>query len=412
MTTATSTALRTAGTAQALPLLFASCLAVLGAVLLTPVIPQLLDQFGGSPLVLLIISAPALMIAIFAPFAGQIADRVGRKKLLIITMFVYAFVGTAPLWLPADLGLILISRLLVGVCEAAIMTCCTTLLGDYFSGARRNKYFGLQAVFTSISATIFLLVGGILGGTGWRTPFLVYAISLLIVIPMFFVIFEPQKTAEQRAFDASQARARVPWAMLRLPLIVTLFGGFAFFVVLAEPPVIYTTLGLEDARAIGPISAAASVATAILALVFARLTKLGAKVLLPIAFGAMAVGYVIVWVAAAAGTLPGVIGGVLVASAGTGLLLPTLLAWAVGRIPFESRGRSTGIWTASFFLGQFVTPIVIGAIQEGAGIPVAMAVGIVGIVCAVVAVVLAVTVKAGPIHGDSIEQPVAAAVQV
>src|SRR5215218_9535245 len=170
----TTTTKRTAGTAQALPLLFASCMSVLGAVLLTPVIPQLLEAFGGSPLVLLILSAPALMIAIFAPFAGQIADRVGRKNLLIAAMFVYAIVGTAPIWLPAELPIILVSRLLVGICEAAIMTCCTTLIADYFSGDRRNKYFGLQSVFTTISAVIFILIGGILGGAGgWRTPFFV-----------------------------------------------------------------------------------------------------------------------------------------------------------------------------------------------------------------------------------------------
>src|SRR5690606_23819368 len=161
---------------QAFPLLLASCMSVLGAVLLTPVIPQLMGAFPGNPpeMVLLILSAPALMIAVFAPFAGQIADRVGRKNLLIGALIVYAIVGTAPTWLPAELPLILASRLLVGVCEAAIMTCCTTLIGDYFSGHKRNKYFGLQSVFTTISATIFILVGGILGGAfGWRIPFYV-----------------------------------------------------------------------------------------------------------------------------------------------------------------------------------------------------------------------------------------------
>lgn len=392
---------RTAGTAQALPLLFASCMSVLGAVLLTPVIPQLIAQFGTDPLVLLIISAPALMIAVFAPFAGQIADRVGRKNLLIATMFVYAIVGTAPVWLPAELPLILISRLLVGICEAGIMTCCTTLIGDYFSGDRRNRYFGLQSVFTTISATIFLLLGGLLGASGWRTPFFIYGISALIAIPMFFLIWEPKKTEEAIAAARAQATARIPWRLLALPLVVTLFGGFAFFVVLAEPPVIYAALGLTDAQAIGPISAAASLATAILAFLFARLAKLGAKVLLPIAFGAMAVGYVIVWVAAGAGSLPGVIAGVLIASAGTGLLLPTLVAWAVGRIPFVSRGRSTGVWTAAFFLGQFVTPLVIGAIQGALRIEVAVAVGIVGIVCAVVAIALAAAVRPGPIVAES-----------
>lgn len=408
-----TTASRVAGNAQALPLLFASCMSVLGAVLLTPVIPQLLGAFGAYPpeMVLLIISAPALMIAIFAPFAGQIADRVGRKNLLVVTMFAYAVVGTAPLWLPAELPLILVSRLLVGVCEAAIMTCCTTLIGDYFSGDRRNKYFGLQSVFTTISATIFILVGGILGGAGgWRTPFAVYAISLIIVIPIILNVWEPKKTAEAQALAAAQAKAPIPWGILALPLVVTLFGGFAFFVVLAEPPVVYQTLGLTDPQAIGPISAAASIATAILAFLFARLARLGAKVLLPIAFGAMAVGYVVVWIAAGAGSLPGVIAGVLLASAGTGLLLPTLVAWAVGRIPFLSRGRSTGIWTASFFLGQFVTPLVVAAIQGALSIPVAVAVGVVGIACAVVAVIVAIVVRPGPILGESAApEPVAAA---
>jgi MFS family permease len=402
--TTTSPTTRTAGTAQALPLLFASCMSVLGAVLLAPVIPQLLAAFGGSPLVLLILSAPALMIAVFAPFAGQIADRVGRKNLLIVTMFVYAIVGTAPVWLPADLPLILGSRLLVGICEAAIMTCCTTLIADYFSGDRRNKYFGLQSVFTTISATIFLLLGGILGAAGWRTPFFVYGISILIAIPMIFLLWEPKKTEAERAAAAVQAKARIPWGMLALPLVVTLFGGFAFFVVLAEPPVIYASLGLVDAQAIGPISAAASLATAILAFLFARVAKLGAKVLLPIAFGAMAVGYAIVWTSAGAGALPGVIAGVLVASAGTGLLLPTLIAWSVGRIPFASRGRSTGVWTSAFFLGQFVTPLVIGAITGALSIEVATAVGIVGIVCAVVAIALGAVVKPGPIVAVSVDE--------
>jgi len=410
MTTTTAPA-RTASFAQAFPLLLASCMSVLGAVLLTPVIPLLMGAFPGNPpeMVLLILSAPALMIAIFAPFAGQIADRVGRKNLLVGALIVYAIVGTAPVWLPAELPLILGSRLLVGVCEAAIMTCCTTLIGDYFSGHKRNKYFGLQSVFTTISATIFILVGGILGGmAGWRVPFYVYGVSLIIAVLVIVNIWEPKKTEAAIAAAAAQAKAPIPWGILALPLVVTLFGGFAFFVVLAEPAVIYAQLGLTDAAAIGPISAAASVATAITAFLFARLARLGAKVLLPSAFGAMAVGYIVVWVAAGAGSLPGVIAGVLVASAGTGLLLPTLVAWAVGRIPFLSRGRSTGIWTASFFLGQFVTPLVIGAIQGALSIEVAVAVGVVGIVCAVVGIALGIGVKPGPIVAESADDPVAA----
>ena len=60
-------------------------------------------------------------------------DRLGRKRLLIVATVLYAVFGTAPLWLDS-LGAIMASRALVGITEAAIMTCCTTLIGDYYTG--------------------------------------------------------------------------------------------------------------------------------------------------------------------------------------------------------------------------------------------------------------------------------------
>ena len=68
--------------------------------------------------------------------------------------------------------------MLLGLTEAAIMTCCTTLLADYFHGSQREKYFGLQVVFTTVAATIFFGVGGALGAADWRAPFWLYVVSL------------------------------------------------------------------------------------------------------------------------------------------------------------------------------------------------------------------------------------------
>ena len=63
------------------------------------------------------------------------------------------------------------SRAGVGLAEAAIMTCATTLIADYFDGRRRDRYLGLQVVFTSISAVVFIGLSGALASTDWRTPF-------------------------------------------------------------------------------------------------------------------------------------------------------------------------------------------------------------------------------------------------
>ncbi|MDQ0573912.1 hypothetical protein [Agromyces albus] len=85
--------IRRAGVIQAVLLLAGSCMPVLGSVLLTPILPQLSAEFadvaGAEVLVPLVVAIPALMIALFAPFAGQVVDRLGRKKLLIAAMFVY-----------------------------------------------------------------------------------------------------------------------------------------------------------------------------------------------------------------------------------------------------------------------------------------------------------------------------------
>src|SRR3712207_404678 len=111
---------RPAGLPQALVLLVSSCLSVLGAVLLAPVLPRIQDAFAGTPgveaLTPVVLTAPALVIGLTAMVAGRIVDKVGRKRLLVGALVVYAFVGTAPLWLPS-LQLIVASRVLLGLTE-------------------------------------------------------------------------------------------------------------------------------------------------------------------------------------------------------------------------------------------------------------------------------------------------------
>src|SRR6478752_4006020 len=271
---------RKAGTLQGILLLAGSCMPVLGSVLITPVLPQLSEHFADVPgaeiLVPMIVAIPALIIAIFAPFAGQIVDRLGRKTLLIIAMFAYAVVGTAPAWLEG-LPEILISRVLVGVCEAAIMTVCTTLIVDYFhEPRRRNKYLGLQTVVTTLAATVFIILGGALGVGGWHTPFWIYALSLVIAIPMIFSLWEPSR-ADTTDAHAAATKVPVPWRRLRLPLVVALFGGFSFYVMLIETSYLLVANGVDASNTaiIGAVAAGASLVTAAGALTFPKLAVRG-----------------------------------------------------------------------------------------------------------------------------------------
>jgi len=352
---------RPAGRAQALVLLLSSCLAVLGAVLLAPVLPAIEDAFAGTPgveaLTPIVLTAPALVIGLTAMVAGRIVDRLGRKRLLVGALVVYAIVGTAPLWLPS-LQLIVVSRVLVGLTEAAIMTCCTTLLADYFHGSQRERYFGLQVVFTTVAATIFFGVGGALGAQNWRTPFWLYAVSIPLALAAARWIWQPAPRAQAAA--RTEKLAPLPWRTLAAPVGVTLIGGLVFYVLIVELSFKLDSIGVESTATIGAASAIASLGTAVGGFLFGRLAKLGPATTVPLAFGLSGVGLIGMGLASA---VPLVVVFAVLTGFGNGLLLPSLLTWALGPLTFDQRGRGTGVWTSAFFVGQFVCPLVVLAIS-------------------------------------------------
>jgi MFS family permease len=374
---------RRPGWLQVAVLMLSSCLPILGAVLIAPVLPSMQVAFGGvagaAALVPLVLTAPALVIALLAPVAGRIVDALGRKNLLVGAMVVYAFVGTAPLWLDS-LPMILLSRVGVGFTEAAIMTCCTTLIADYFTGHARDKYLGLQVVFTTIAATICFGLGGVLGASSWRTPFWLYLVSLPLAVLTVVAIWEPVR---RRADQAARALPSVPWRQLLGPIVVTLFGGVAFYTLVVELSYALTAVGVTSVGTIGLVSAVASVATAIGALTFPRVAHRGPAVLLPLAFGVIGVGLAVV---AFGSGVAVVLVGAVVAGYGQGLLLPSLLTWTISSLSLEQRGRGTGLWTASLFLGEFICPLVVLALTAAlSGLSAALlAIGIASLAVAVV----------------------------
>ncbi|WP_460440469.1 MFS transporter [Amycolatopsis stemonae] len=352
----------TAGPVQLLLLLAGSCLSVLGAVLIAPVLPQLSRAFADTPgvavIVPIVLTAPALLIGLTAPFAGVVADRIDRKRLLLVAMLAYAGFGTAPLYLDS-LGAILTSRVLVGLCEGAIMTCCTTLIGDYWSGARRARYLGLQTLVATLSATAFLALGGVLGASGWRTPFWLYALAAPLAIPMALKLWQPTPPGEPGGHPA-----KLPWRQLAAPCLVTLFGGVVFYALIVELSFVLTGVGVTATGTIGAISAVMSLATAAGAIAFARMSGKTPRTLLPAEFGLAAAGLLLVFATASPVVIT--IGSVFTGF-GTGMLLPTLLTWAVNRLTFDQRGRGTGLWTGTLFVGEFACPLALAAIGAGTG---------------------------------------------
>ncbi|MFI1566565.1 MFS transporter [Streptomyces sp. NPDC020490] len=373
-------------------LMAGSCLPILGAVLIAPVLPKMQDHFASVPgakaLVPLALTVPALALALLAPFAGLIVDRLGRKRLLIWATLLYAVFGTAPLWLDS-LGGVIASRALVGVAEAAIMTCCTTLIGDYYSGRRRVRYLALQTMCASASATVFFVLGGAAGSAGWRAPFWVYAVSLVLAPLMAAALPSPAAGTPAEASSGTPAgdapagtgtSRPFPWRRMAGICALTFFGAMVFYTVPVEMSYLLDDLGVESSGVIGLATAVASAATVGGAVTFARL-KRSPDPMLPAVLALCALGFGVMFLA---GGAPLLVVGAVVNCVGTGMLLPALLTSAMSRLAFEDRGRGTGLWLAAFFGGEFVCPLVLLAGEAAVG-TLAGAVGTLGLASAAVA---------------------------
>lgn len=362
---------REARLSQSLLLLFGSCLPVLGAVLIAPVLPRMQQHFAGTPgvevLTPIALTIPALVIALLAPFAGMIADRVGRKPLLLGSLVLYTLCGLLPLWLESLAGIVA-SRAGLGLAEAGIMTVCTTLMGDYYQGARRERLFALQMVATSLSAAVFIAAGGALGQNDWRVPFALYASGLVMLPLMAWFLWEPRATEAEPQVEVSE---RFPWSAL-LPLYaLTILAGISLFIVPVQAGYLLNLLHVDSPQQIGLTMGANQLGVLAGALSFRLLAGVRRQALLLAAFATAGLGGLLM---AQAGNHALVIVAVLINGLGIGLMLPTLITWVMSRVSFAQRGRASGGFTAALFAGEFLSPLAVIAFTGGqlAALPAAL----------------------------------------
>jgi MFS family permease len=358
---------RTAGTVQGLALTFPITLIVMGIVLLAPILPQMKAHFADVPyadfLVPLTLTIPALCVALFSWLAGWLADRMGRRRLLIVAVGLYAVLGVAPTVLDS-LGAIFATRVGLGLCEAVIITVTTTLLGDLFAGEQRTRWLANQTAVASLSALVLFVIGGSLGVHGWRTPFLMYLVSLVMLFGIWRYTWEPAARTQR---ESHEHHVPLPWQRLLGICAVTLLASVFFYILQVQMGVALTERGISNPATIGWLTSIASLGVPAGTLLFrAAARRLSTAQLLALEFFVIAIGFIGMTHASdyrslmAFGALNQV---------GCGMSLPTLLTWAVRGLVFANRGRGTGIWQSVFSVGQTVSAVAIPAIARLLGSP-------------------------------------------
>ncbi|WDA36170.1 MFS transporter [Sphingobium sp. YC-XJ3] len=350
---------REAGPLQGIALLLSGTLPAMGVVLVSPNLSLLNAAFadvpGGAYLVSIAMTAPALCIALFSPFAGLIVDRFGRRRALLGALLLYGLFGMAPLVLDG-LPAIIASRAGVGLVESVIMTAAFALFGDYFEGERRNRWLAYNGAFSAFAATLLYLAGGALGQYGWRAPFAAYGFSFFIAVFVALAAWEP---AARSARDSALAKAMPKILRSRQFIAVCALGflsSILFFIIPLQMSVFLSARGEASTVMIGAIIAVASIGNPIGSYLFRFLSSRTLPQLLARSYivgGAGLVGMAISPSVLAVGLCA------FVNQLGCGLLTPALQAAAMRDLPPHARGRGGGLLITFMFLGQFVCPLVI-----------------------------------------------------
>lgn len=345
----------------------AQTLTIVGFSLRTPFLPFFVAELGARSLEAQALWAGAInaggaaVMAITAPFWGTLADRYGRKMMVLRAMLAGSL--TIGLMAAATSPWQLFALRLVEGGFTGTVTASTTLAASTVPRERLGFGLGLMQMAVFSGSAVGPLVGGILADrVGYRATF-AFAGSLLFLsaLLVFFLVeehFEPPATPASRR-DATGDAWRSLLAPALLGIVVSLFALRAASMALQPIVPLLVEQLARDARAVNSLAGLAmgvsGITSAVASVVLGRLSdRVGQRPLL-LASGVLAAASFLplaatnaVWQVVALQALFGI---------ASGGMLPTANALVARLTPEERRGTVYGFTTTASSLGAFVGPL-------------------------------------------------------
>ena len=352
---------------QGFTIVIAAFLPIIAIVAMGPAVPTMIAHFAHDPdareAVPAMIGAPGLAMAILAPFAGLLADRFGRRRILLVSTAFYGVFGAAPLFL-TSLDQIYWSRVLLGVSEAGILTVVNTLIGDYWDDKGRKNWLFLQGLLGPFLAGIVALIVGYATKVQWNGVFLVYLVAFPIWAAMLVWLFEPERRELAHEPAVTTGIEPFPWANAILIVAVTLFCSMLYYVFIINGSLAFAEVGVTEPERYAGIIFIPQLFILVGAALFRLLANRGNSVQFAVFLGLLGTGLAGIGLAKTAIAMATVL---CFQQAAAGMAVPTLIAWTQTKFGFAHRGRGMGLWTAAFFLGQSQSPRLVHVIDAATG---------------------------------------------
>jgi MFS family permease len=167
-------------------------------------IPMTEAQFG------LLTAAFLWTYGILSPFAGFLADRFSRSRVIVISLFAWSFVT----WLTAHATTyteLLATRVLMGVTEAAYIPAALALITDYHRGHTRSRAEGIHMSGIMVGAGLGGVGGWIAERHGWEHSFTLFGLIGLgyAFVVAFFLKDAPRERPSNTAINEADELPKI-----------------------------------------------------------------------------------------------------------------------------------------------------------------------------------------------------------
>jgi MFS family permease len=309
----------------------------------------------GDLVAQMIVTVPSIGVIVGGPLSGWAIARTGTKNFMLVMLAVFGIAGSAGLYLDSAMVL-MVSRFVLGLATAGIVTSMITMISEHFTAELRSRIFGFQSASGAAAGVLTIFIAGQLGQAyGWRAPFALYLLSLVVLVLGIFYL--PKTKAVAR--PAEQAKTPVDWKQLGAlwPLYLLILPMF----VAVYMPNIQVQFLLRDDGITGPSAQSYVILTgafvvAVSALCYGRVSRRfsGAQILIA-CFVFQGLG--ITLMGATHSAVPIALGcGIL--GIGTGIANPLISDLLVARTTPDMRSRAIGLSYTARYSGDFINPLI------------------------------------------------------
>lgn len=206
----------------------AVCAAYIGIGMIVPV-RVLYAEAQGASLGIIGAMASAYMVSnfLFQYPSGWLADRWGRKPMMVLSLLVQAILSLVYLFV-SDPVLFVVLRFAEGIAAAAFLPSARAFITDSIPSEKRGEAFGIFGAFFNAGFLFGPAIGGLLAGLGYSSAFIGAVIFRVVALVLVMIMLKPGAQRLQKQARGIPIKVR---ELLALPLMgsyLLVFGDFLY----------------------------------------------------------------------------------------------------------------------------------------------------------------------------------------